>query len=160
MAVQIHLVCAASSLVLGLYMLLSTKGSTHHRMIGWVWVVLMLGTATSAAFIHQLRMIWIFSPIHIFVPVTFIGLFEGIRHARAGRVAAHRASMRSMYWGALGIPFAFALMPERVLAYMFGFKDLEWFPMALVTTIVLGVGAYCRWEKFWHKNFQRFFSAN
>ncbi|MCZ4271882.1 DUF2306 domain-containing protein [Maritalea porphyrae] len=159
-AVQIHMICAVSCLFLGLYMLLSKKGTKHHKQVGWVWVLLMLATATSATFIHQLRMIWIFSPIHIFVPVTFIGLFSGIRHARAGRIAAHRASMRSMYWGALCIPFAFALLPDRVLAYMFGTRDLEWFPMALVAAIVLGVGAYYRWEPFWKKSIQRLLSAN
>ena len=158
-AVQIHMVCAASSLAIGLFMLLSTKGSKHHKVIGWVWVMLMIGTATSAAFIHQLRMIWVFSPIHAFVPLTLFGLYEGVRHARAGRLAAHRSSMQSMYWGALCIPFSFALMPSRVLPIMFGFENLEIVPMALVASIVLGVGAYYRWESFWRKGIQRLRSA-
>jgi len=159
-AVQIHMICAVSSLMIGLYMLLGKKGTRHHKVVGWIWISLMLGAAISAVFIHQIRMVWILSPIHIFVPITLIGLYEGVRHARAGRIRAHRASMRSMYWGALCIPFAFALMPERILAHMFGFRDLEWFPMALVASIVLGIGAYYRWEEFWHKGIQRFFSAN
>ncbi len=159
-AVQVHMVCAIASLILGLYVLLNKKGNAHHRLLGWVWVVLMLGAAISAAFIHQLRMIWIFSPIHIFVPVTFIGLYQAISHARAGRIAAHRASMRSMYWGALCIPFTFALLPDRVLAHIFGLRDLEWIPMAIVATIVLGVGAYYRWEGFWRRSIQRLRSAN
>ncbi|WP_435667716.1 DUF2306 domain-containing protein [Maritalea sp.] len=153
MAVQIHMVCAVTSLFLGFYMLVSKKGTKLHRTLGKVWVLTMLGAAISAAFIHQIRMIWIFSPIHIFVPVTLFGLFEGVRHARAGRIDAHRASMRSMYWGALCIPFAFALAPNRVLAVIFGTKDLEWIPMAIVATIVLSVGAYYRWEGFWLKTF-------
>lgn len=158
-AVQIHLVCASASLVLGLYNLWNTKGNQQHKFLGWMWVALMLATAISAAFIHQIRMIGIFSPIHIFVPVTFWGLYDGISHARAGRICAHRAAMRSMYWGALCIPFAFALLPRRALTYMFGLNELEWIPMILVATIVLSVGIYYRWERFWHKSYQRLRSA-
>lgn len=155
LAVQVHMVCAIGSLVLGLYVLLNKKGTKHHRVLGWCWVVLMLGAATSAAFIHQLRMVWIFSPIHVFVPITFIGLYQAIGHARAGRIAAHRASMRSMYWGALCVPFSFALIPDRVLSYLFGFKDLGWIPMSIAAAIVLSVGAYYRWEGFWKETINR-----
>jgi len=158
-AVQIHLVSAIISLLLGFYMLLAPKGTQVHRRLGWVWVLAMLGAAVSAAFIHQLRIIWIFSPIHIFVPITFWGLYEGVRHARAGRIAAHRASMRSLYWGALCIPFAFALTPDRVLAVIFGTKELEWIPMAAVAVVVLSVGAFYRWERFWRKLAGNLFAA-
>ena len=147
--VQIHLMSALLCLLLGGYLFLGKKGSRQHKILGWIWVISMLIAAVSAGFIHGLRMIGPFSPIHIFIPITFIGIYQGVTHARGKNTRAHRASMRSLYWGALCIPFAFALAPNRLLAHILDTTQLEWIPMGLMAAIVLSVGTYYRWEGFW-----------
>ncbi len=148
-AIQLHMVTALMCLFLGAYMFWGKKGNRTHKILGWCWMILMLITATSAAFIHGFKLIGPFSPIHIFVPITFWGVYEGVVYARRKNIKAHRGAMRSMYWAALCIPFAFALMPGRLLSHFFGTVELEWIPMSLVALIVLSVGAYYRWERMW-----------
>lgn len=152
--IQIHLVTATLCLLLGGYLMWGKKGNKQHKVLGWIWVVLMSATAISAAFIHGIRWLGPFSPIHVFVPITFWGLYEGITHARAKNVIAHRASMRSMYWAALCIPFAFALAPTRFLTHLLGITDLGWLTTIAMATIILTVGIYYRWEKLWRRLFK------
>jgi uncharacterized membrane protein len=134
--IQVHLASATICLLLGAYMMWGKKGTKQHKILGWTWVVFMAITAASAAFIHGIRIIGPFSPIHIFVPITFWGLYEGITHARAKKVKAHRDAMRSLYWAALCIPFAFALAPTRILTHMLGITDLVWLS-TIITAIIL-----------------------
>lgn len=69
---------------LGIAQLLGTKGTQTHRILGYVWVVLMAGTAVTAMFIHELRVWGIFSPIPLLIPVVLTSLWVGVRAARQG----------------------------------------------------------------------------
>ncbi|WP_294233368.1 DUF2306 domain-containing protein [uncultured Sphingomonas sp.] len=119
-AVAIHLAAVLPALPLGLYVLFARKGDARHRMLGKLWAVLMVVGALSALALRDLNH-GQFSPIHIFVPVTLIGLWRAIAAARAGRIAAHRRIMVLLYLAGLIGAGAFAFAPGRVMGtWLFG----------------------------------------
>ena len=63
-----HLVTAVGALLLGIVMLSRRKGTTSHRALGWIWVVLMGSTALASAFIRDYRLpnLYGYTPIHGF----------------------------------------------------------------------------------------------
>lgn len=113
-AVAIHLMSVLPAIPLGLYVLLTRKGGARHRLLGRIWMALMVSTALSAVFIRQLNHGG-FSWIHVFVPVTIAAAWAAIASARAGRIAQHRNRLIAMYVGALVIPGLSAFAPGRVM---------------------------------------------
>lgn len=120
-AVQIHTAAAVGALAAGLAILPRRKGDRLHKMLGYAFVILMIVAAVSALFItglmEALGREWAgwYSPIHLFVPLAFWGLFLAIRAVRAGDVARHRKEMRGLFLGALLIPGALAFLPGRTM---------------------------------------------
>lgn len=141
-AIQIHAFGATAAMLLGAFILLRPKGTPLHKAMGRVWVGLMLVVATSALFINEIRLVGPFSPIHIFVVMTYYGIYEGIREIRRGNVLAHQAAMKSLYLGALLLTGAFTLLPgRRMHAVLFG-ADAGWVPSLIAITLALGVTAF------------------
>lgn len=112
-----HLVTAFGALLLGLVLLSRRKGTADHRVLGWIWVLLMASTAIASAFIRDYRMPNLdgFTPIHAFTLLVAVMLPRGIWHIRRGEVAAHRKTMQGLYRGACVIAFVFTLLPGRFL---------------------------------------------
>lgn len=100
MPIQIHAFSAIVAFVIGAIVLWRPKGTALHKAPGRLWVVLMLVVATSALFINEIRLVGPFSPIHIFVIVTYVGIGQGLWAIIVQRnVALHRASMQAVYLG-------------------------------------------------------------
>lgn len=116
--IQLHTLAALGALVLGAVQLLAPKGTLPHRTLGYVWAGLMVTVATTAIFITEINE-GSFSFIHIFVPLTFFGLYGIITHARALRTDRHRNAVFGLFFGALLIPGLFAFMPGRLMWQMF-----------------------------------------
>lgn len=116
--IQIHAGAALSALLLGAVQLLAPKGTIPHRTLGYVWAALMLTTAITAIFIREINQ-GSFSFIHIFVPLTLMGLYGMITHARAMRTDRHRNAVLGLFLGALVVPGLFAFMPGRLMWQMF-----------------------------------------
>lgn len=78
--IAIHITFATSAVVLGPFALWARLGSRvrprWHRAFGYAWVTCMLGAATSGIFIRddQLPNINGYTPIHLLIPVTYLGL--------------------------------------------------------------------------------------
>jgi uncharacterized membrane protein len=123
--IALHLGFALGALLLGPLVLWSRKGSPQHRAGGYLWVVLMLGAALSAVFIrdHRLPNLAGFTLIHLFVPVTLIGVSQGVWHAMKHRIEAHRQAMRGTYIGGCLVAGAFTLLPGRFM-HQLVFRDL------------------------------------
>ena len=70
-----------------------------HRIAGYAFVLLMLGTAISALFIRDFSLPnWSgFTPIHLLVPVTLGGLGLSFWHLAHQRIDKHRSIMRKTY---------------------------------------------------------------
>ncbi|MEP5379715.1 MAG: DUF2306 domain-containing protein [Erythrobacter sp.] len=117
LAIIIHVATVVPAIPLGGFLLLAPKGTPMHKMLGKVWVALMLITATSA--------IWIgggFGPIHIFIPMTFWASYKLIATARAGNMKGHKKEILSLYLGALMIPGIVSMaLPGRLMnVWLFG----------------------------------------
>jgi len=113
--ITLHALGAVAALMLGLAQLFLRKGGRWHRSAGYVWVALMVGVAVSSFWIHGFRSFGPFSLIHVLSLLTLVALGFGVRAARVGNIAAHRWTMRSLFFGALVITGAFTLLPGRVM---------------------------------------------
>src|SRR5215204_5572487 len=91
--IQVHAFVAMAAFVLGAIQLAAPKGTIPHRVIGWIYIMLMVVIAGSSFFIHDLRVIGPFSPIHLLSIFTLIMLPLAVMHARRHRVEAHRRAM-------------------------------------------------------------------
>ncbi len=121
LAVQVHAFAAVAAFALGALQFAGIRmGRTAHRVLGWSWVALMAIVAGSAMFIREIFDGWL-SPIHLFVPLTIVGIAAGLGAIRRGDVSAHRRHMRGVFIGALVIAGAFTFLPGRTMhAVLFG----------------------------------------
>jgi uncharacterized membrane protein len=120
-AIPVHAFAAMTAFVLGVVQLAAPKGTLPHRTLGWIWVCLMLGVAISSFWIHEIRLVGPWSPIHllsIFVLITVpLAVWKAHRH----QVVDHRRIMISIFTGALVIAGLFTLLPGRIMhAVVFG----------------------------------------
>ncbi|MBR0729684.1 DUF2306 domain-containing protein [Bradyrhizobium japonicum] len=114
-AIPLHAFAAMAAFVLGLVQFAAPKGTLPHRMIGWIWVGLMAVVAASSFWIHQIRLVGPFSPIHLLSIFTLVMLPLAVWRARTQRVADHRRVMIMTFVGALVIAGLFTLMPGRIM---------------------------------------------
>ncbi len=118
--IQIHLAAALLALVSGTAMWLRPKGTKSHKLVGRAFMLLMLVTAFSAIFIREINrggLSW----IHIFVPVTFIGIWQSLRAIKKGNIKKHTRHVKGLFFGALLIPGIFTFLPgRRLFAVFFG----------------------------------------
>lgn len=113
-AVHIHLAATILALALGAFMLIRRKGTWSHRLLGWLWVALMLTAAISSFWITGLTGGG-FSPIHILSVVVLVSVPAAIFAIRNGRVNAHRRAMQILFFSGLVLPGLLTLLPGRLL---------------------------------------------
>lgn len=114
-AVRLHAVPAIAAFLLGSVQLWAPKGTVPHRVLGWIWVVLMALVALSSFFIHTICTVGPFSVIHLLSIVTLVALPLGVWRARRHKVRAHRKTMQLLFLGALLIAGIFTFMPGRIM---------------------------------------------
>lgn len=119
LAIQIHLATVVPAFALGTWLLfISRKGSPLHRKLGYVYLTLMTVTAIAAIFVRELqpgRLSW----VHLFVPLTFWGVFAAIWRIRAHDVKGHRSAMLGLYIGGLLIAGGLTFAPGRLMHRLF-----------------------------------------
>jgi uncharacterized membrane protein len=113
--IQIHASLALLALLLGASQLALPKGTPRHRAFGGLWAALMMIIAASSFFIHSIRMIGPFSPIHLLSILTLVAVPRSILAARRGDIAAHRRGMMLVFWLALVGAGLFTLLPNRIM---------------------------------------------
>jgi len=110
-----------TALVFGTIQLVAPKGTLPHRIVGSIWVALMLAVCVSAFFIHQLRIWGEWSPIHLLAIFTLVMLPLAVWQAHKHNVAKHRRAMLGLFFGALIVAGLFTFWPGRIMyAVMFG----------------------------------------
>jgi uncharacterized membrane protein len=114
-AIQGHAYGALAALVLGLVMVVRSKGTPSHKFLGRVWVAIMAAVALSSFWIQELRLIGAFSPIHLLSILTLVALPYAIIQVRRGNVGAHRTTMIWVFIGGPIIAGLFTLMPGRLM---------------------------------------------
>ena len=112
-----HATLALLAVPLGLYILLTKKGTKLHRILGRIWVTFLITVSLTAIFIQAINP-GQYSLIHLLIPWTIGSLIYSIwnikkfEKTRIERYKfAHMYSMIGIYVGALLIAGAFTLMP-------------------------------------------------
>ncbi len=77
-AIPLHAFAAMTAFLLGVVQLAAPKGTLPHRTLGWIWVSLMVSVAVSSFWIHQIRLIGPWSPIHLLSIFTLVTLPLGV----------------------------------------------------------------------------------
>src|SRR3981081_2556188 len=95
--IQVHAFAAMAAFGLGIVQLAAPKGTLPHRTIGWIWVVLLVIISVSSFWVHSIRMIGPFSPIHLLSIFTLVTLPLAVLAAHRHRVAQHRIAMISIF---------------------------------------------------------------
>lgn len=120
--IQIHAFGAIAALALGLVQIAAPKGTLPHKTVGILWVALMTVVAASSAFILQPAEpgtpYWErLTPIHLFIPVTALGLIGGTRFLLRGgpRMKAHSRPFISVFLGGLIVAGVLAFLPGRIM---------------------------------------------
>jgi uncharacterized membrane protein len=114
--IQVHAFAAMAAFALGIVQLAAPKGTLPHRTLGYVWVALLATIAISAFWIHEIRLIGPFSPIHLLAIFTLVMLPLAVRHARRHNVSGHRTAMISIFLGALVVAGLFTFVPGRIMS--------------------------------------------
>ncbi len=111
-----HITTAVGALITGGIALNLRKGTTLHRILGRIWVVLMVMTAMVS---FGIRSNGHFSWVHLLSVVSLVGVIAAVSAAVRGRIASHRRGMMATYFS-LVVTGAFTLLPGRRLG------DLLW----------------------------------
>ena len=120
-AIPVHAFAAMAAFALGIVQFAAPKGTLPHRTVGWNRVILMATVAASSFWIHEVRLLGPWSPIHLLSIFTLIMLPIAVWRARRHRVADHRRIMTMTFVGALVIAGLFTLLPGRIMhAVVFG----------------------------------------
>ncbi len=119
--IAVHMTAALTAVAIGPVALWARKGAVQrpklHRAFGYAWVTMMLMTAVTAIFIRDFRLPNVagYTPIHLFVPITFHFLFRAFQALGRADVQGHRKAMVRLYISACLVAGAFTLLPHRYL---------------------------------------------
>jgi len=113
-----HLATVLPALVLGTYLMIRRKGTPTHRLLGKLYMVLMMVTAAITLFMPAVvgpTLFGHFGFIHLFSVLTLQGVPRAYFAAQRHDIKMHRNQMIGLYIGGLLIAGAFAFMPGRLL---------------------------------------------
>ena len=114
----LHLATIIPAFLIGCYLLVNRTGTSNHKRLGKIYMVLMLTTAGITLFMPaQLGLTFLghFGFIHLLSVLTFGAVIGAYLSIRAGNVQAHRANMLGLYIGGIVIAGALTFMPGRLL---------------------------------------------
>lgn len=114
----LHLATILPAFGIGTYLLIASKGTTQHRFLGNVYMLLMLVTAVITLLMPAHvgpQFLGHFGFIHLFSALTFYSVPTAYMAARRGDIRVHRANMLGLYIGGMLIAGGFAFMPGRLL---------------------------------------------
>jgi len=120
----LHLATVVPAFAIGTIQFLRVKGNPLHRMLGRIYLVLMIVTATIALFMPARvgpTLLGHFGFIHLLCLLTIYAAPKAYLAARRGDINTHKKAMIHLYVGALLIAGALAFMPGRLLnGWLFG----------------------------------------
>ena len=96
--IPLHAIMAIVAVILGGIQLSMKKGGSIHKLLGRIWVGLMLIVAISSFFIHEIKLWDAYSPIHLLSLWTIFILGVGIYYVRVGNVKRHKQTMITLYF--------------------------------------------------------------
>lgn len=117
-----HLITVVPCIFIGAYLLLVKKGTKIHRLLGRVYMVLMLITAVITLFMPAAVGAQLFNHfgwIHLFSFLTLWTVPTAYTAIRRGNIKSHKRKMILLYFGAIVIAGGFTLTPGRYLHGVF-----------------------------------------
>ena len=72
-----HALMALLAVVIGGVQLMSAKGTSQHKVLGYIWVSLMMYVSISSFFISEIQLWGAYSPIHLLSAWTVLTLCTG-----------------------------------------------------------------------------------
>jgi uncharacterized membrane protein len=115
-----HLATILIALILTPVILLGRRGTSLHRLLGWIWASSMVLTALLSLFVRTINP-GHFSLIHLLSVFTLLQVPLIVVSARSHNVPRHRRSVRAMVTGALLIAGFFTFPFNRLLGHwLFG----------------------------------------
>jgi len=118
----IHLATVVPSVFLGAYLLIVKKGTKGHRLIGKIYMALMMITAIVTLFMPAMvgpQFLNHFGWIHLFSVLTIYTIPTAISAIKKGQIKKHQRKMILLYVGAILIAGAFTFMPGRYMHELF-----------------------------------------
>lgn len=116
-----HLATIIPAFVIGTFLLLMKKGTRIHKLLGKIYMPLMLVTAVITLFMPARvgpQLGGHFGFIHAFSLLALYNVPTAYFSARRGDIKTHRKAMIGLYIGGILIAGAFAFMPGRMLHQM------------------------------------------
>tara|TARA_A100001035_G_scaffold45291_1_gene32160 strand:+ start:203 stop:565 length:363 start_codon:yes stop_codon:yes gene_type:complete len=113
-----HIFLAVAAVIIGSINLFSIKGTTKHKVIGWIWVITMLYVSFSSFWIKELND-GTFSWIHILTIWVIISLLFAIYFIKKKKILLHKIFMIGNMIG-LTIAGIFTLYPGRFIPSVLG----------------------------------------
>lgn len=113
-----HLGTVFPAFLIGSYLLINRKGTSWHKLLGKIYMYLMLVTAVITLFMSAEvgpTLLGHFGFIHIFSLSVFYTVPAAFLAVRNGNIKAHQGNMLGLYIGGLLIAGSFAFMPGRLL---------------------------------------------
>ena len=136
--VQIHLCFALVAVTMGPIALFRVHRDRVHKISGYIWLSAMTGLAGSGLFIKsEIALIGHFGPIHGLSVLALWGVFDGLRQAIRRDIKAHEATMKTLWYGAIGVTGLITFLPGRVMNRMMFGAPSE------LGYVVIGVGLLC-----------------
>jgi uncharacterized membrane protein len=121
---HLHLATVVPAFFIGAIQLIRRKGTPSHKLLGKVYMVLMLATALiTLAMPAEVgpRFLNHFGFIHGFSLLALLSVPAAYVAASRGNIPAHRGAMLGLYIGGILIAGAFAFSPGRMLhEWLFG----------------------------------------
>jgi len=120
----LHLGSLVPAFVIGSYLLLNRKGTPVHRLLGKIYMGLMLFTAIITLFMEALvvpKFLNHFGFLHLLSLFVLYTVPTAYRAIRVGNIKLHKRKMVGLYVGALLVAGAFTLSPGRLIhTWLFG----------------------------------------
>lgn len=113
--IPLHAIAAMIAIILGGIQFYMKKGGATHKLLGRVWVGLMLIVSFSSFFIHEIKLWGAYSPIHLVSLWTIFSVGLAIYFVRVGKIKRHKQAMLALYVFALIITGFFTLLPGRTM---------------------------------------------
>ncbi|MCB9037236.1 MAG: DUF2306 domain-containing protein [Lewinellaceae bacterium] len=118
----IHLATVVPCFFIGTMLLLMKRGTTIHKDLGKVYMVLMLVTAMVTIFMPAQvgpRVLNHFGWIHSFSFLTIYTVPTAYIAIKKGKIQTHKRKMILLYFGAIVLAGGFTLAPGRYLHEVF-----------------------------------------
>ena len=113
--IPLHAIAAMIAIILGGVQLSMKKGGKTHKLLGRIWVGLMLIVSFSSFFIHEIQLWGAYSPIHLLSLWTIFSVGLALYYVRIGNIKRHKQVMIALYGFALILTGFFTLLPGRVM---------------------------------------------